>query len=195
MSVADGTIGVTEGTDKLLDTTVVDVAATSVHRERVVLASPTEGDDAFVRVMGEDDTFSATEYALVVQQMPARVPTKSHASATISVGGTSDFDTPTIDDTGQLSKLLFVSIGGPAPWQAQIRTVIANVEQSVDLTLFGQAGDSRSLDMPDKSFITVEDSGVGGGVLTGFRITVTNCDTGSQSSEFFVAMYWDQTNP
>lgn len=191
--MADSTIGVTEGNDKLLDTSELTLNGNQVHRERVVLASNTE-DGGLVRVMGEDDAFSSLDYALIVQEMPARNPTRSHETASITVNATHDFDTPTIGDTDTILKLLWLSIGGAAPWQADVIEVLDDTEGQTFITIFGNAGDTKPMHMPDKSFINITDPGLGA-TFTGIRVKVTNCDTGSTSSLFSVSMYWDQVNP
>lgn len=184
--MADGTIGVTEGVDKLLDTTELTVGVNTVHRERIQIAGDT--DVEIVEPWPHNFSPNAS-YGLLVRQAAPASTEFARSTATVAPGGTASLDSTALalNFKGRLVK---VSVSSPQPWEADLLTVLNGTEQPVIMTFHGHAGKAEIIDFPIGDWVSVTDTAGAG--FTGFRVNVTNCDTGAASSDIFATFFWSE---
>lgn len=149
--MANGTIAVSEGSGKNLDTEELTVSATTVQRERVQLAGAADTEIARV----QNSAVAGTEYGLVVRPILGEVEGSVAEDALISSGGNpvhigarANANEPTVVGDGDLINVwadLFgrlVTVPGHPNPEAPIAS---NVTASGDNTIISAPGASVSL--------------------------------------------------
>lgn len=107
-------------------------------------------------------------------------------SASLAPGSSIDLDSAqvTVSTTAELLGLI---IAGSAPLKAILKTV-TNAVASSDLAVFWPM--NEPIWMPSKKFFTVaHDAGAG---LDGFRVTVTNLNTGTAATDVFCTFLYNE---
>lgn len=108
-------------------------------------------------------------------------------SASLAPGSAVDLDSTQVS-VGMTAKLLGLIVTGAAPLKAVLKT-LTNGAASSDLAVFFPK-DDNPIWMPSKEFFTVAyDAGAG---LDGFRVTVTNLNTGSAATDVYCTFLYDE---
>jgi len=117
-------------------------------------------------------------------------PQVSYAtSASVSAGSSADLDSAQIG-SGLTGRLVGLWIGASVPVKVEIYTVTNAVASSIQAVIFRSAGETDPVPIPRQFFSVAHDAGAG---FDGFRVTVTNLDTGSGSSDLHATFFWDES--
>ena len=113
--------------------------------------------------------------------------TSLDTSASLAPGSAIDLDSSQVS-VGTIAKLLGLIVTGAAPLKAVLKT-LTNAVASSDLAVFFPK-DDNPIWMPSKEFFTVaHDAGAG---LDGFRVTITNLNTGASATDVYCTFLWDE---
>lgn len=108
-------------------------------------------------------------------------------SASLAPGSSIDLDSAQVS-VGTTAKLLGLIITGAAPLKAVLKT-LTNAAASSDLAVFFPK-DDNPIWMLSKEFFTVaHDAGAG---LDGFRVTITNLNTGAAATDVYCTFLYDE---
>ncbi len=112
--------------------------------------------------------------------------TSLDTSASLAPGSSIDLDSAQVS-VGTTAKLLGLIIVGSAPLKAVLKTVTNAVESS-DLAVIWP--NNEPIWMPSKELFTVaHDAGAG---LDGFRVTITNLNTGAAATDVYCTFLYDE---
>jgi hypothetical protein len=108
--------------------------------------------------------------------------------AVLAAGASTDLDSAQVS-VGKTAKLVGVVMASSVALKGVLKTV-ANAVESADLAVFfSRPGEAAALPQPDKRFFAAaHDAGAG---FDGFRLSVTNLDTG-QAADAYATFYYDE---
>lgn len=109
-------------------------------------------------------------------------------AASLAAGASTDLDSAQVG-AAKTAKLVGVTMAASVALKGVLKAV-SNAVEGADLAVFfSRPGEAAALPLPDKRFFTVgQDAGAG---LDGFRLSVTNLDTG-QAADVYANFYWDE---
>lgn len=139
-------------------------------------------------LQGSTPTLVDLSNPLPVDIQALQSPQSSLATSASLVPGTSvDLDSAQIS-VGLTGQLVGLVIGGSAPLKAILKTVQNAIASSDLAVLWPHSGEP--IWMPSKRFYTVaHDVGAG---LDGFRVTITNLNTGSTGTDVYCTFLYDE---
>lgn len=134
---------------------------------------------------------SATQVSLT-DPLPVDIPltsakTVAATAAALAAGGVTDLDSAQIA-SGTTGQLAGFHMGASVPLKGELKTVLNAVETSIDV-FFSPAGETKMFNFPSKRFIVQAESATAG--FDGFRLTVTNLDTG-EAADVYAGFLYDE---
>ena len=161
------------------------------------LTTREQADTAHVQVIqpsfGPDsaDVVPVTKAApLPVDPQSITAAQRNHAtSAALAPGASVDLDSSQVS-SGTTGKLMGLWVGATAPLKVEVKTVLNAAESVVLATAFSSAGQMAKLPLPSKDHITQAHSVTAG--FDGFRVTITNLDTGAAGVDVYATFFWDE---
>jgi hypothetical protein len=181
--MADGTITVTEGSGKILDTTQLTVGSNTVQRERISLAGNTASGVADVKNVPP----LTTDYGLLSRIIdPYTSPKLSSSSSSVASAAAGTFDSAQISST-KTGKLVQIIVACDVAAKVDIQTLL-NGSATTKLTLIKPALQTLNFALPSKEFITQVENATAG--LDGFRLNITNL--GNKTDTIYASIFYDE---
>jgi hypothetical protein len=171
----------------LLDTELVNVDGTDVHRERNQVAGVGADD---IAVVTDTDPVPGTDHGLVVKILDSINPVLDYkTSADLAASASVNLDGTTISagTTGKLTKVL-VSSSVPCRWEIIKRDGAAETTVGVVRTSGYGGKPDGVFELPDKHYCTL----AYGDGDENFRITVTN--KWILAADVDATIYWDEVS-